>query len=47
LIAGVSTGFAVHQWVVSIGFVTFALIMAGVAVEAAKNKPAPPVFGSP
>ena len=34
--------FAVHQWwrghhIMAIGFITFALLMAGVAIEAAKN----------
>jgi hypothetical protein len=51
LIAGASTGFAVQQWwggyhLIAIGFITLALLMAGVAMEAAKNNPAPPVFGS-
>jgi len=43
--------FAVHQWwrgyhLIAIGFITFACLMAGVAVETAKNNSAPPVFGS-
>ena len=42
LIAGASMAFAVHQWrrghhMMAIGFITFACLMAGVAVEAAKN----------
>jgi glucose uptake protein GlcU len=42
LIAGASTGFAVHQWwrgyrIMAIGFITFALVIAGVAIEAAKD----------
>ena len=42
LIAGASMAFAVHQWwhrhhIMAIGFITFALVMAGVAIEAAKN----------
>ena len=42
LIAGASMGVAVHQWwrgyhIVAIGFITFALVMAGVAIEAAKD----------
>jgi glucose uptake protein GlcU len=42
LIAGASTGFAVHQWwrgyhIMAIGFITFALVLAGVAIEAAKD----------
>jgi glucose uptake protein GlcU len=42
LIAGTSMAFAVHQWwrgyhIMAIGFITFALLMAGVAIEAAKN----------
>ena len=42
LIAGACMGFAVQQWwrgyhIVAIGFITFALIMAGVAMEAAKD----------
>ena len=48
LIAGTSN---VHQWwrghhMIAIGFITFACLMAGVAVETAKNNSAPPVFGS-
>jgi glucose uptake protein GlcU len=51
LIAGASMAFAVHQWwrghhMMAIGFITFALLIAGVAVETAKNNSAPPVFGS-
>jgi len=51
LIAGISMAFAVHQWwrgyhLIAIGFITFACLMAGVAVETAKNNSAPPVFGS-
>jgi hypothetical protein len=35
--------FAVHQWwrghhLMAIGFITFACLIAGVAIEAAKNK---------
>ena len=42
LIAGTSMAFAVHQWwrghhMIAIGLITFALVMAGVAIEAAKN----------
>jgi hypothetical protein len=42
LIAGASIAFAVHQWwrghhMMAIGFITFACLIAGVAVEAAKN----------
>jgi len=42
LIAGTAMAFAVHQWwrghhMVAIGFITFAWLMAGVAIEAAKN----------
>jgi glucose uptake protein GlcU len=42
LIAGASMAFAVHQWwqgyhIMAIGFITFALVMAGVAIEAAKD----------
>ena len=42
LIAGTSMAFAVHQWwrghhMIAIGFITFACLMAGVAIEAAKN----------
>ena len=42
LIAGTSMAFAVHQWwrgyhLIAIGFITFACLMAGVAIEAAKN----------
>ena len=42
LIAGASMAFAVHQWrrgyhLIAIGFITFACLMAGVAVETAKN----------
>jgi len=42
LIVGASMAFAVHQWwrghhMVAIGFITFAWLMAGVAIEAAKN----------
>ena len=42
LIAGTSMAFAVHQWwrgyhLIAIGFITFALVMAGVAIEAAKG----------
>jgi len=51
LIAGTSMTLAVHQWwrghhMIAIGFITFACLMAGVAVETAKNNSAPPVFGS-
>ena len=51
LIAGACMGFAVQQWwrgyhIVAIAFIFFALVMAGVAVETAKNNSAPPVFGS-
>jgi glucose uptake protein GlcU len=42
LIAGASMAFAVHQWwrghhMIAIGLISFALVMAGVAIEAAKN----------
>jgi glucose uptake protein GlcU len=42
LIAGVSMAFAVHQWwrghhMMAIGFITFAYLIAGAAVQAAKN----------
>ena len=42
LITGTSMAFAVHQWwrghpMIAIGFITFACLMAGVAVETAKN----------
>ena len=42
LIAGASMAFAVHQWwrghhVMAISFITFACLIAGAAIEAAKN----------
>ena len=42
LIVGTSMAFAVHQWrrghhIMAIGFITFACIVAGIAIEAAKN----------
>jgi glucose uptake protein GlcU len=42
LIAGASMAFAVHQWrrghhMMAIGFITFACLIAGAAIEAAKN----------
>ena len=42
LIAGASMAFAVHQWrrgyhLIAIGFITFACLIANVAIEAAKN----------
>ena len=42
LIAGASMAFAVHQWwrghhLIAIGFITFECLIAGVAIEAAKN----------
>jgi len=42
LIAGASMAFAVHQWwrgchIMAIGFITFALVLAGVAIETAKD----------
>jgi glucose uptake protein GlcU len=42
LIAGASMAFAVHQWwrghhMTAIGFITFACLIAGVAIETAKN----------
>jgi len=42
LTAGASMAFAVHQWwrghhMIAIGSITFAWLMAGVAIEAAKN----------
>jgi glucose uptake protein GlcU len=55
LIAGASMGFAVHQWwrgyhIMGIGFITVALAMAGIAIEAAKdnrNADAPEVLRQP
>jgi glucose uptake protein GlcU len=55
LIAGAGMGFAVHQWwrgyhIMAIGFITFALVMAGIAIEAAKdnqNADAPEVLRQP
>jgi glucose uptake protein GlcU len=55
LIAGAGMGCAVHQWwrgyhIMAIGFITFALVMAGIAIEAAKdnqNADAPEVLGQP
>ena len=51
LLIAVTMAFAVHQWwrghhMIAIAFITFACLMAGVAVETAKNNSAPPVFGS-
>jgi magnesium-transporting ATPase (P-type) len=42
LIAVASMAFAVHQWwrgyhLIAIAFITFAWVMAGVAIQAAKN----------
>ena len=42
LIAGASMAFAVHQWwrghhLTAIGFITFACLIGGVAIELAKN----------
>jgi glucose uptake protein GlcU len=42
LVAGTTMAFAVHQWrrghhMMAIGFITFACIIAGIAIEAAKN----------
>ena len=42
LVAGTTMAFAVHQWrrghhIMAIGFITFACIVAGIAIEAAKN----------
>ena len=41
LTAGASMAFAVHQWrgyhLIAVGFITFAWLMAGVAIEAAKK----------
>jgi len=42
LIAGASMGLAVHQWwrgyhLIAIGFLTFAYLIAGVGIEAARN----------
>jgi hypothetical protein len=42
LIAGASMAFAVHQWwrghhMTAIGFISFACLIAGVAIENAKN----------
>ena len=42
LVGGASMAFAVHQWrrghhIMAIGFITFACIVAGIAIEAAKN----------
>jgi glucose uptake protein GlcU len=46
LIAGTSMAFAVHEWwrghhMIAIGFITFACLMTGVAVETAKNTQRP------
>ena len=42
VIAAACMGFAVHQWrrgydLIAIGFITVALLMAGIAIEAAKD----------
>jgi hypothetical protein len=42
LIAGASMAFAVHQWwrghpMLAIGFITFVWLMAGFAIDTAKN----------
>jgi glucose uptake protein GlcU len=42
LVAGTTMAFAVHQWrrshhMMAIGFIAFALVMAGVAIESVKN----------
>ena len=42
LIAGACIGFAVHQWwhgdhLIAISFITFAVLIAGVAMEVAKD----------
>jgi len=42
LIAGASMAFAVHQWwrghhMMAVGFITFACLIAGAAVQAAKS----------
>jgi glucose uptake protein GlcU len=42
LITGASMAFAVHQWrrgyhLIALGFITFACLIAGVAIETAKN----------
>ena len=42
LIAGASMAFAVHQWwrghhMIAVGFITFACLIAGAAVQAAKS----------
>ena len=42
VIALACMAFAVHQWwrgyhIMAIGFITFAMVMAGVAIEAAKD----------
>jgi glucose uptake protein GlcU len=42
LIAGGSMAFAVHHWrrgyhIVAIGFIAFALVIAGIAIEVVKN----------
>ena len=55
LIAGASMALAVHQWwrgydIMAIGLITFALVMAGVAIEAGKdnqNAEAPEVLRQP
>jgi glucose uptake protein GlcU len=52
LIAGASMAFAVHQWrrghhMMAIGFVTFACIIAGIAIESAKDKLTDPMRDSP
>ena len=48
LIAGASMAFAVHQWrrgyhLIAIGFITFACLIAGVGIEAAKNNVTPQI----
>jgi glucose uptake protein GlcU len=42
LVVGATMAFAVHQWwrghhMMAIGFITFACIIAGIAIEAAKD----------
>jgi threonine/homoserine/homoserine lactone efflux protein len=46
LFAAASMAFAVHQWwhrqhIIAVALITFALVMAGVAIEAAKNNQSP------
>src|SRR5215472_12997070 len=52
IVAVQSMAFAVHQWrrgyhLIAIGFITFACLTAGVAIEAAKNNQGGSHSGSP